>query len=117
MIVVAFYTPEYAGEIDNLRKSCEKFNIPLKTTAYPSRNSWEENCSMKSEFLMEMLNNYRDNLFYVDADGEFRRPPNWQELESNHLMGVVYHQWFYGTKLVNELLSGSIYLPNNDLTK
>lgn len=116
MIVVAFYTPEYEKEIVRLENSCKKFNIELETRQYESRNKWEENCSMKSEFLLEMLNTLDDNIFYVDADAEFQREPEWEELEKYDEMGVVYHYWYYKTQLITELLSGSIYLPNNPQT-
>ena len=113
MKVIAFYTPEYISQITRLIKSMDAFKISYYVEEYPSRNSWVDSCAIKPEFIQHCMNTIDDELFYVDADAEFVRPPDWDRVRTDKITVPVYK---YPDRDKWELISNSIYLPNNKVT-
>jgi hypothetical protein len=116
MIVVAFYTVRtpYEQEIKNLEATCKKFDLKYHFEGYEGRGNWTANCAIKPEFLLEMLGRFPgEDLLYVDADAEFRKPPILvDELGKNTDVDIAAHIMTGGV-----LLSGTIYLRNNEKTR
>ncbi len=105
MIVIAYYTAEtpYALEVENLRVSLDKLEITHEIISYHNRGSWERNCGIKPEFILDMLNKYKgETLVYIDADAVVRRPLILAE-EFNSDFAVHY-------KNNRELLSGTLIM-------
>jgi len=110
-IVVAFYTENtpYEEEIKNLEESLKGFAFQSTIMSYESRGSWVENAGIKPEFIQTMLNLHQgSDILYVDADAVFRQEPIFFENFDGDI-GVHFRN---GT----ELLSGTIYLNNNERT-
>lgn len=109
--VVAFYTVDtpYEQESQELKTSLERFKIPHIIKGFPSRNSWVENCAIKPEFILEMLEDNREDILYLDADARV-----FSDLQYFHTVtadiGVHYRQGV-------ELLSGTLFFKNNHKTK
>jgi len=105
MKVIAFYTADtpYELEKENLRRSLELLGIDYEFKAYTNRGSWERNCGIKPEFILEMLNKYKgQTLVYIDADAVVQRPILLAE-EFNADFAVHY-------KGGRELLSGTLIM-------
>ena len=112
-LVVSFYTLDtpYEEEVKCLWESCKKWNIPFYTRGFKSRGSWEKNCSIKPELILDCLNWYKEisPIVYLDADAVVKSEPvlfNDPAILSNYDIGVHYLQ--------NELLSGTIWFNNNE---
>lgn len=109
--LVAYYTVNtpYEKEINNLKESCEKFNIPLYTRGYKSRGSWVENCAIKSEFIQDCLEKFDNTIIYLDSDAVIVKEPI---LFSNFVDDIaVYYTPF------KELVSATLFFSNNSKTK
>jgi len=114
MKVISYFTPNYSVIVPNYVESMDKYNVSYRIEEYPSRDTWEENCAIKPEFIELMLNEEEDDLFYCDVDAEFVRIPNWEEFKGKNQMGFCVAQ-LHPPKW--ELMSAAMYLPNNDSTK
>ncbi len=73
MLVVSFYTPDYAEHADRLRESCERFNVRHRIDAIEPAGSWVETCALKADFILVNLQNTEATL-WLDADAEILRP-------------------------------------------
>jgi len=111
-IVIGFYTEDtpYEDEIQGLVKSCANFNIQCEVRGYPSRDSWQENTCIKPEFILDMMEEFPNkDLVYIDADGIVQQYP---ELFDTMTDDIAIHY-----KDGTELLSGTIFIKNNDKMK
>jgi hypothetical protein len=72
--LISFYTPLYEPLAMRLKASCKKWNIPYYIAPLESQASWEENCSLKSRFVLETLERLKTPLLWVDADAEILQP-------------------------------------------
>ncbi|MCK9463221.1 MAG: hypothetical protein M0R80_26670 [Proteobacteria bacterium] len=107
--VIAFYTKNtpYEVEIGNLETSLNKLGIKYHFEGYEARGSWVRNCAIKPEFLRDMLDKFPDDdLLYVDADAVFVAYPKYFDTFVGDFGVHEYHG--------RELLSGTIFLHNND---
>ena len=76
MMVVSYYTPEYAGEVKDFESCCNAHVLKHCTTAVESRGSWRLNCGRKASFLHEQLLLHKEPILWVDIDGRFRGHPD-----------------------------------------
>jgi hypothetical protein len=114
-LVIAYYTlgNHYESLSENLRKSCETFNIPHFLKAIPNLGSWEKNTHYKANFIKECLEKFEKNLLYIDVDAVFRSYPDLAEtLDCDLGYRTENFKW-----RSNEALSGTIFLKNNPTTK
>jgi hypothetical protein len=79
--VISFYTADtpYQLEIQNLIASCNRFAVSIDVEAVESFGSWELNCAFKPFFILKKLNEYKQPVLWVDADGVFTCFPEWIE--------------------------------------
>lgn len=108
-IAVCYYTPEYAEEAKLLLESCDDHNVPCKIYGYDSRGSWQANTSFKPVFLQWVIDQHDCDIVYLDADARIRKYPRLFDVFTADI-GVHY-------KDGHELLSGTIYLKNNDTVR
>ena len=114
-LVIAYYTlgNHYEDLSENLRKSCETFNIPHFLKAIPNLGSWEKNTHYKANFILECLERFSEDLVYVDVDAEFRRSPEiFETLECDIAYRTENFRWRR-----DEAMSGTIFLKNNEKVK
>lgn len=116
-IVCAFYTKEtfYETEAKELIATAERFGLRHDVRGYESRGAWVRNASIKPEFIRDMLLLHPDeNILYVDVDARFRQYPSlYDEFDGD--IGVHYRER-HGKKGA-ELLSGTIFLRNNEAVR
>lgn len=108
-LVVAFYTVNtpYEREVEQLRETCEAHGLTLITKGYEQRGSWVQNAGIKPEFLLEMMEEHKCNLLYLDADARVRQKPDFSFVTGD--LGVHYRHG-------RELLSGTMFLRYNKFT-
>jgi len=113
MKIIAYYTPNYTDVVTPLRKSAAKFNLDLELTQYEERGTWEENCGIKPEFIYEMMNTHKCDLFYADADAEWLEEPDFSEFKDEHRLLVGCEQ-IHPPKW--EVITSAIFVPYNEMT-
>lgn len=105
--IVSFYTTDtpYFQEAQDMQSSAIEVGLG-RFYLYPveSRGSWEANCQIKAEVLLDAARKLKEPFLYVDADARFNQYPDLFDLDWSHYdIGIHY---FKGT----ELLSGTIWL-------
>jgi glycosyl transferase family 2/glycosyl transferase family 29 (putative sialyltransferase) len=112
---VSMYTinTPYEDEVKNLIQSLQNFELPHKIYPIPNQGSWEKNCQQKAIVLLKALEEQPNNIVWVDADAVISEYPIFFEQIPEKLGDIaVYH---YNTPYhPNELLSGTMFLRNND---
>jgi hypothetical protein len=114
-IFVTFATPDYAAESKRLIASFKRFGLEYFSESFMDTGRWVTNCGHKPIFLKEMMVKYPDRaVVWVDADAEVKKEPrelltmpSWADV------GACRYTWKKGRK--TELLSGTIYLKNNEI--
>ena len=108
----AFYTEDtpYEEEVHKLQDSARKLALPITITGVPSKGKWELNCGIKPQFILTCLEAFPDDdIVYVDADARIMQyPAIFDTLDCD--IAVHYRE---GT----ELLSGTIFIKNNERVK
>jgi hypothetical protein len=111
-LTIAYFTKgnKYESLSQNLRQSCESFGIPLNLNPIEDLGSWEKNTHYKAKFILDCLQNFSQDLLYVDVDAVFRQFPNLLEtLDCDLAYRTENFKW-----RKNEALSGTIFLRNNE---
>lgn len=114
-LTIAYYTKgtSYESLSQNLSNSCKTYNIPLILKPIEDLGSWEKNTHYKSEFIAQCLEQYSENLLYVDVDAIFRSYP---DLINNLDCDIAYRTENFRWRS-NEALSGTIFLKNSNEVK
>lgn len=125
--IVTFYTPEYHDEAMELIQSCNRFSVLCRAYPKSSKGSWVHNCTMKAEVIEEALNEFKDGVLWVDADGRLRNVPLLLDQLNNYDFGCywipdVWNQprnahlkpWSRGNEA---LAGGTLYFNNTDISK
>jgi hypothetical protein len=108
-VVCAYYTANtpYEQEVNALRSSLVKLQIPYFIKAVPTLSKWEFNCGQKPAFIKECLKRFPDRVvMYTDADSVLLQYPDYLKTFAGDI--AVHH---LGGK---ELLSGTIVFANNN---
>ena len=114
-LIIAYYTlgNHYQQLSENLKKSCQEFNLPLFLKPIEDLGSWEKNTHYKANFISDCLEGFSEDLVYVDVDAEFKRYPYlFESLDCDIAYRTENFKW-----RKNEALSGTIFLGNNDKVK
>ena len=129
--VVTFYTPEYAEEATQWRRSCGQYllpegyqHFPYKSYERKNKGSWVHNCTMKAEVILDALNEGNGGVVWTDADARFKAFPKlFNELENydfgcywipnvwNQTRNAQLRPW--GADRGNEALAGGTLFFNN----
>ena len=92
MMVISFFTQEYAGEAPAFEACCEAVGQQYLAVPFKSKGSWRLNCGMKAAFIRASLEQFEQPVLWVDIDGRFRLP--WDlELEDT----TDFAAWFIPT--------------------
>ena len=114
--VVAYYTSKYSKEAEKLKNSLRFWGLRREIHLIGDQGSWQRNTQYKPVFLLKMLDACKPHpIVYVDADATIESYPDWFE----NLDGCTdFSAHLRKKKLGNvELLSGTIYLANNQKTR
>ncbi len=122
-IIGAFYTPEYEKELQKLKDSCHQFDYSYWFQEYLSTGNWQKNTYIKPEFILYMLNNYDEDILYLDADAIIKQPLNFfeQGIKGDMSMFIVPKNKRDGKVWPRTeaycYLSGTMYFKNNERSK
>ena len=124
-IITAYYTRNtlYEAHSQKFIASLKKFDVPYYVEGIENKGDWYKNTCYKPTFLKRMLKKFPGTaVVYVDVDAEFLGYPdlfeNWSTLIYIDVGVYVFDRSCYtrshgGT----EVLSGTIFLKNNDTVK
>lgn len=114
--IVNFYTSNYSKIVKPLKKSLNKFGYSVHMEELLPIGKWEENISIKPEYILKCLNQFNEDLLWIDADGVIERPIPIDEINRNYpnfyIMSWRAEESHW--KLVHELVSATMYFPNNN---
>lgn len=113
-IFVSYYTPEngYKRYADNLKKTLKRLDLDHDIQAVKSKGSWDLDTKYKAEFLSKMLDKHEGrDVVWIDVDAVVVSEPI-ALLENKNQADIKIHY-----RDGHELLSGLIYLANNEKTR
>jgi hypothetical protein len=124
-VVVAYFTVGslYEVEVKRLIRSLMRFKINYFIKPMPDLGGWYKNTQYKPTFLLEMLDQFPGtSVVYVDVDAEFLKYPElFDNLHARPEVNIGVHLLDHkkrGRKAANsEILSGTIYLKNNQISR
>ena len=113
ILISAFYTNDaYAVEAARLCRSIERLPTS-KLAAHVLKIAsvgWKKAVMWKPRFLLDTLcENLHSDVFYVDADAEFLREPDWAIFDG---VDVSWHSFRRHPSHDAEYLTGSLFLRN-----
>lgn len=117
MRIIGFYTKDtpYEDEYLLMKESMDAFNLSYHVYPIDNKGKWEHNCGMKGTILRQALDDFPDdNILYLDVDARILRQPPFHEIEKNIPGYCVWHPKY---RKNGELASGTIYFPNNGLSR
>lgn len=106
--VVGFYTKDtpYYSEAIDMRASAKSVGISeVVLYAVENKGSWERNCQLKAEVLLNAAEELKRPFLYVDADARFEKPPTLFDIHWHGYYDIGIH-FFQGA----ELLTGTIWV-------
>lgn len=114
MVVIGYYTVNtpYENEAIDFRENLESYGIEYKLYPVEAKGSWVLNCGIKPTVILNALEEFKDNILYTDVDSRFVRQPPFEDIEKDIPGFCLSTPWH-----VEELLSGTLYFPNNDLSR
>lgn len=115
--IVAFHTPSYSIIVKELEKSIQRFGYDYEIVEVEDRGTWEENCGQKPKVIYDALVKYEDDILYLDADAVITRELPLEDLTGD-VMRFYIMEWTPPEtgKKIYELLSGTLFLPYNEVT-
>jgi len=119
-IIVGYFTRNtfYEEYVQTLVSSLNKYNLLYYIEGIKSLGDWYKNVNYKPTFIKKMINKFPEmNIVYVDCDAEFLGYPKlFESIESNIAVHLFDRKHF--NKKLNgcEVLSGTIFLKNNEET-
>lgn len=114
MKIIAFYTVDtpYDKEAEEFRKSFAGEDYHIYQVS--NKGKWELNCAQKSECIYKGLNDFEEDILYLDIDA--RKCRDIPEIKSDFPGFCIWQRPWKGEGDL-ELLSGTIFFPNNNLSK
>lgn len=122
--ICSYYTINtlyYQVAHDYLMPSLSKFNLLTDIRGIKNLGSWNANTSYKSSFVLQMLNKYKEDIVFLDADAEVLQYPDIFNLVPNEYIIAAHYldkdKWYNGNfGGEKELLSGTCFFRNCDET-
>lgn len=114
MVIVGYYTKDtpYEKEAKSFIENVEEYDLEYKLYPIESKGSWVFNCGMKPRVLLQALQEIDDDILYTDIDSRFVRTPPFEEIQKDIPGFCICQPWHK-----EELLSGTMFFPNNELSK
>ena len=116
MKIVGFYTTNtpYEQEYLQLKETMDHYGLSYHFYPIDNTGKWESNCAMKSKVLLQALDDFNDNILYLDSDARILQQPPFEQIEKDVPGICVWHPKY---RRNGETLSGTIYFPNNDVSR
>ena len=115
MKIIGYYTIDtpYENEYYEVKKNFDQYGLDYQFYSIKNEGRWELNCGMKASILRQALSDFDDNILYLDVDARILRQPPFEEIETD-LPGYIV---FDSPWQKQQLASGTIYFPNNDVSR
>jgi hypothetical protein len=107
---------------DYLQVSLTKFKLKYHLSTIEGGRTWYDNTALKSQFVLDKLNELNEDVVWIDADAKVEKYPIFFD-EIPEEYDISYHtlswnQWYgYKGKDVKELLTGTMYFRNRKIVK
>ena len=113
--IIGYYTANtpYEVEAKQFTDSLQHYHLAYKLYRVESKASWELNCGQKPHIILQALDELQSDLLYLDVDARIMRDPPFDEIQKHKLGFCVWTRPLWR----KELLSGTIYVPNNELSR
>jgi len=111
VIVVSYYTPNYKAWARTLIQSLNKWGVQHDIREIDDKGGWLANVRYKPVFLRDMLKEHTeaDAIVWIDADAIVKHKPIlFKKIKAD--LAVYFLEW----PAKEELLSGTVYLANNE---
>jgi hypothetical protein len=108
-IIISCYTENtpYEKEVQNLIKSVNLLGLKSHIQPVSSLGSWEKNCQHKARYILETMEQFDQNIVWVDADAVIKKEPVlFDQLQADVAYYYMEHR--------KEVLSGTLFLRNNE---
>jgi hypothetical protein len=118
MIITSFYTINtgYEKEIDKLKISAKKFDHNIYVEGIDNMGSWDLNTKYKPHLILNAMKKYPDEdyFLFLDADAIVNK-----KIPTDNISGdiAVCHKTITQRKQKGWLLSGTVFIKNNDKMK
>jgi hypothetical protein len=120
--IVAYHTNDaiYSDHAENFKKSLDSLNIPYDITTIDESGDWYKGMQYKPTFLKAMLKKHTPySIVYVDIDATFCQYPMFFDIldkQENIVIAahILDHSKYRRKTIKPELLSGTLFLKNND---
>lgn len=110
MKIIAYYTKDTPYEEEALEFSKSFANENFHVFAVDNLGSWELNCGQKPKVIKQALTKYTENILYLDIDA--RLVGDLEPIPEPTKIGICMWNPMWLSSFT-ELLSGTIYFPNN----
>jgi len=125
ILYITFYTVGVYEKVFNqyLRPSLEKRKLPYYAFKKENFKNWRKNTLWKASVILEALEKFKEDLVFIDADATIEKFPKlFYEIPSNCDLAIHYLDWFLHWrnekgKSLRELLTGTMFIRNNDKMK
>ena len=125
MIYISYYSKNtHYKEIaeTHIHPSLHQFNLNHDIVEVENFGTWKLNTAYKPTFILNMLEKHNQDLVYVDVDAIIKEyPVLFNEIPKEYDLGVHYLSWKIQYNSIHrdkyELLSGTIFIRNNAITK
>ncbi len=76
-LIISFFTKDslYQEQSKKLIRSCEDLGLDHDICEIEGKNSWNENCCYKAEFILEKLKEHQRSVIWTDIDSIILNPP------------------------------------------
>lgn len=106
-----------------LKPSAEKFGLSVLLTTIPNEGTWLRNVSKKPKIIKEQLETLEQDecLVFLDSDATIEQYPKlFEDIPEEY--DIAYHTlnwqlWYGYIKNTKELLTGTLWMRNNDKVK
>jgi hypothetical protein len=111
VLFVSCYTDVYKEEAMGLIKTLNDFKLNHRVEELPTLGNWNLNTKLKTTWIQKMLNDQDQPVVWLDADARVLKHPE--------LFFTLQDKTDFGCHMRRgkELLSGTLYFNNNDITK
>jgi hypothetical protein len=124
-LIISYATLEtpYVSIINKyLMPSLETFKLPHHIEIIENQGSWLKNVAMKPQVILNCFEKYPSkDLVCIDADAEILQYPKlFNEIPEEYDIAchiLDWDSWYGYTNHVKELLTGTIFIRNNEKTK
>ena len=120
-VFTSFYTRNtgYETVVVHLIETLEKFKLPYHIEAIDSFGKWTYNCAYKPFHISKVMKIYERSIVWIDADATIERDPVLFRIENNVVLksvGCHFLKINKKGKKTNELLSGTLFIRNDDVS-